>query len=73
MPLTEGDSGAHQLDDRSADSETVNLDAEIDRMREREEATRNVLEIISQSPSDTQPLFEVIAATSQRLRDPDAV
>ena len=42
-------------------------DAELDRMREREAATRQILQIISQSRADEAPVFDAILSNAQRL------
>jgi GAF domain-containing protein len=52
---------------QSTEGELVSLRAEVDRMREREAATRSILQVISQSPSDVRPVFDVILETAARL------
>ncbi|MFC6638892.1 GAF domain-containing protein [Sulfitobacter sp. JBTF-M27] len=47
--------------------------AELTDVLERQTATANVLDVISQSPSDARPVFDVIAATAMRLCDAEAV
>lgn len=52
---------------QSTDGETGSLRAEVDRMREREIATREILQVISQSRDDERPVFDVILETAARL------
>lgn len=47
--------------------------AELTDVLERQTATANVLDVISQSPSDARPVFDVIAATAMRLCDAEAI
>ncbi len=57
----------------SKSGETVSLHATADRMREREAATREILEIISQSRDDEQPVFDAILRRAATLcRAPQA-
>jgi len=52
---------------QSTGDEPAGLHDEIARLREREAATRSVLQIINQSPSDAQPVFDVILETAAEL------
>jgi len=63
----ESDLGANQLKGQSTDGETVSLRAEAECMREREAATREILEVISESRDNEQPVFEVILENASRL------
>ena len=69
MPLGGVDFGAHQLKGQSANDEIASLRAEVDRMREREVATREILRIISQSRNDEAPVFEAILENACKLCD----
>ena len=53
--------------DQSADSAIDSLRAELDRLREREHATQEILEIISQTQGDEQPVFEAILENAAHL------
>ena len=59
--------GANQLHDQSTNGEKDSLREELDRMRERENATREILEVISQSRADEAPVFNAILSNAQRL------
>jgi class 3 adenylate cyclase len=48
------------------------LRAELDSSREREAATREVLQVISRSRADEQPVFETIVSNAARLLDSPA-
>jgi GAF domain-containing protein len=48
------------LQDRSKQDQKDRLVAELDLMREREAATREILEVISESRDDEQPVFDAI-------------
>ena len=63
----ESDLGANQLQGQSTDGDTVSLRAEAERMREREAATREILEVISESRDNEQPVFETILENASRL------
>lgn len=51
----------------STGDDLVVLRSEVDRLREREAATRSILKIIGQSPSDAQPVFDVILENAVKL------
>ncbi len=52
---------------QSTDIAQDSLRAELDRMRERADATQEILEIISQTHGDEQPVFEAILENAARL------
>ncbi len=73
MALMEDGFGAHQLEDQESDGEKVCLTANGNHMREREAATREILEVISQSRDDEQPVFDAILKRAATLcRAPQA-
>lgn len=57
------------MESQSTDGETASLRAEVDRLREREAATREILQVISQSRDDEAPVFEAILENACRLCD----
>ena len=54
---------------QSEDGEKDSLRAEVDRMREREAATREILQVISRSRDDEMPVFDAILENACRLCD----
>ena len=57
------------MEGQVTDGEMVNLPTEVDRMRDREAATREILKVISQSRDDEQPVFDAILENACRLCD----
>ncbi len=57
------------MEGQSTNGEMFSLRAEVDRMREREAATREILRIISQSRDDEAPVFEAILENACTLCD----
>lgn len=57
------------MEGQSTDGEEAILRDEVDRMREREAATREIIKVISQSRDDERPVFDVILETAARLCD----
>ena len=55
------------MQDRRNKGAKESLGTELNRMREREAATREILEVISQSRADEAPVFEAILSNAQRL------
>jgi class 3 adenylate cyclase len=54
---------------QTGDGEQDSLRAEVDRMREREAATREILQVISRSRDDDMPVFDAILKNACRLCD----
>jgi GAF domain-containing protein len=57
------------LQGHSNENPKDSLRIELERMREREQATREILQIISQSPDDSQPVFDRIVDLACNLCD----
>ena len=55
------------MHNQPADGADSLLRADLDRMREREAATREILQVISRSRDDEQPVFDVLLETAARL------
>ncbi|WP_425044762.1 GAF domain-containing protein [Primorskyibacter sp. S87] len=55
------------MQDQPPEDEAVELRAELERLREREAATRRILEIIGEATSDVGPVFDAILETAARL------
>ena len=65
----EKDFGAPQMQGQTTEDESVSLRAEIDRLGEREAASREILEVISESRDDERPVFQAILENACRLCD----
>ncbi|AXI40702.1 adenylate/guanylate cyclase domain-containing protein [Sulfitobacter sp. SK011] len=57
------------MQDRTTEDENVSLRAEVDRLREREAASREILAVISQNRHDEQPVLDAITQNSVKLCD----
>jgi hypothetical protein len=55
------------------DTEVARLRSELDDVREQQTATAEVLEIISASPSELQPILEVVVRSAARYCKADDV
>ncbi|MFC6636969.1 GAF domain-containing protein [Sulfitobacter sp. JBTF-M27] len=57
------------MQDRTTEDENVSLRAEVDRLREQEAASREILAVISQNRHDEQPVLDAITQNSVKLCD----
>jgi class 3 adenylate cyclase len=61
--------GAKRMHAQTAEDENIRLRAEVDRLREQEVASREILAVISQSREDERPVLDAITQNSVNLCD----
>jgi class 3 adenylate cyclase/putative methionine-R-sulfoxide reductase with GAF domain len=69
MHTWELDFGASQMQGQTIEDENVRLRAEVEKLREREAASQEILGIISQNRSDERPVLDAITQNAVKLCD----